>query len=219
MLVLDGCIQVTERDEFAYQEMIAHIPLFANKNPKSVLIIGGGDGGVLREVLKHSSVETVYMVEIDRMVVEVSKEYLKDSTATSFADPRVKLLFEDAAVFVRTLPSDMHFDTIICDSSDPVGPAASLFTTEFYQDLYRALAPGRPSCLSGYIGVCAILHTYSPSILLSRVHILSSYCVFIVLILFVSSQEAPCQPKASASGSTWTSFAMYLTLAEELFQW
>ncbi|CAE7641519.1 Srm [Symbiodinium microadriaticum] len=142
VLVLDGCIQVSERDEFAYQEMIAHIPLFANKNPKSVLIIGGGDGGVLREVLRHTSVEVVYMVEIDQLVVEVSKKYLLSSTATSFDDPRVTLLFQDAAMFVKNLPTGLLFDTIICDSSDPIGPAASLFTTEFYQDLYNALAPG-----------------------------------------------------------------------------
>jgi spermidine synthase len=139
---LDGCVQISERDEFAYQEMISHIPLFANKDPRKVLIIGGGDGGVLREVLKHPSVDTVYMVEIDQMVVEVSKQFLSSSTATSFCDPRVTLLFQDAAEFVRTLPDHLRFDTIICDSSDPIGPAASLFTPDFYQNLFNALAPG-----------------------------------------------------------------------------
>ena len=142
VLVLDGAIQVSERDEFAYQEMIAHIPLFANKSPRKVLIIGGGDGGVLREVLKHPSVEMAYMVEIDEMVVEVSKHHLSQSTATAFNDPRTTLLFQDAAEFVRTLPDDLRFDCIICDSSDPVGPAASLFTPEFYRNLHNALAPG-----------------------------------------------------------------------------
>lgn len=143
VLVLDGCVQVTERDEFAYQEMISHIPLFANSCPRRVLIIGGGDGGVLREVLKHSSVDSVFMVEIDQLVVEVSKHFLYSSTATSFSDPRVTLLFQDAAEFVRTLPADLRFDSIICDSSDPIGPAATLFTSEFYQNLFNALAPGK----------------------------------------------------------------------------
>jgi len=142
VLVLDGCIQVSERDEFSYQEMITHIPMFANRCPKRVLIIGGGDGGVLREVLKHSSVEKVDMVEIDQMVVEVAKLYFRGSTATSFTDPRVTLRFEDAARYVRELPGDVKYDCIICDSSDPVGPAASLFTPEFYQNMFNALTPG-----------------------------------------------------------------------------
>ena len=103
VLVLDGVIQITEKDEFAYQEMITHLPLFAHRNPKSVLfcfhcnseqvlIVGGGDGGVLREVAKHSEVERIVMCEIDKQVVEVSKKYLSSSTAVAFDDPRVELV-------------------------------------------------------------------------------------------------------------------------------
>lgn len=120
--------------------------MFANASPKNVLIIGGGDGGVLREVLKHQSVETVHFVEIDQGVVEAAKAYFSDSLATSFGDPRVTLLFEDAALFLENNNVDggagLTFDCIICDSSDPVGPAASLFTPEFYRNMYIALKEG-----------------------------------------------------------------------------
>lgn len=92
VLVLDGVIQISERDEFAYQEMIAHIPLFAHANPKRVLIVGGGDGGVLREVVKHPGVEKIDMCEIDQLVVEVSKKYLSESLATAYSDPRLNLV-------------------------------------------------------------------------------------------------------------------------------
>lgn len=94
VLVLDGVIQVTERDEFAYQEMIAHLPLFANKEPKKVLIIGGGDGGVLREVVKHSCVKEIHMCEIDQQVVECGKSFFSKTLATSFDDSRVTLMYD-----------------------------------------------------------------------------------------------------------------------------
>lgn len=92
VLVLDGVIQATERDEMAYQEMIVHMPLFAHPNPRKVLIIGGGDGGVLREVAKHPSVEVIHMCEIDKMVIDVSKEFMGDTLATSYDDPRLTLV-------------------------------------------------------------------------------------------------------------------------------
>ena len=142
VLVLDGIIQVTERDEFAYQEMITHIPIFACRNPpKKVLIIGGGDGGVLREVCKHSCVETIHMYEIDRQVCEVSKQYMSDTLATSFKDPHCSLFYDDASAYLLREGKEKQYDVIICDSSDPVGPNASLFTKEFYQAMLDSLAP------------------------------------------------------------------------------
>ncbi len=92
VLVLDGVIQCTERDEMAYQEMIAHLPLFAHPDPRKVLIIGGGDGGVLREVVKHPGVEVVHMCEIDKMVIDVSKEFMGTTLATAYTDPRLTLV-------------------------------------------------------------------------------------------------------------------------------
>ncbi len=149
MLALDGCIQVTEMDECGYQEMIAHIPMFvAPTAPKRVLIIGGGDGGVLREVLKHPSVEVVHQCEIDQLVVEVSKTHFSSTLATSFSDPRVTMIYEDAVQYCRALNErnascleheKCMYDCIICDSSDPVGPAAELFTPAFYSSMSKLL--------------------------------------------------------------------------------
>ncbi|CAM9215337.1 unnamed protein product [Discosporangium mesarthrocarpum] len=140
VLVLDGVIQLTEKDEFAYQEMLTHIPCFAHGNPKKVLIVGGGDGGVLREVARHQCVDTVHMCEIDPMVCEVSKRF-NFCTSTSFDDPRLTLVHEDAAEFVRR-EGNSSYDVIIVDSSDPVGPAETLFQPKFYQNMKKALAPG-----------------------------------------------------------------------------
>jgi len=140
VLVLDGVIQLTERDEHAYQEMIAHLPLFAHENPKNVCIIGGGDGGVLREVCKHRSVKNIVMCEIDPSVVEISKKYFADSIATAFGDKRVTLLHEDGTVFLEN--TNVKFDVIIVDSSDPVGPAETLFEEAFFGKVKRSLADG-----------------------------------------------------------------------------
>lgn len=157
VLVLDGVIQVTERDEFAYQEMIVHLPMFAAKDPpKKVLIVGGGDGGVLREVVKHKGVEEIHMCEIDEQVVEVGKQYFSKSMATAFDDPRVKLIIDDAARFLREEGPGQNYDVIICDSSDPVGPADVLFQPAFFQSMRDALRPG-----SGVLctqGECQWLH-------------------------------------------------------------
>jgi spermidine synthase len=118
-----------------------------------VLIVGGGDGGVLREVCRHSCVKQITMCEIDKAVVDVSKQFLSDLTATSFDDPRVELLFEDAAKFVQRRPSS--YDVVIVDSSDPVGPAETLFTSDFYSALRRSLKPGGIICNQGE---CQWLH-------------------------------------------------------------
>lgn len=154
VLVLDGVIQVTERDEFAYQEMIAHIPLFAHPCPERVLVIGGGDGGVLREVLKHPSVKHAVLCEIDARVIEVSKRFLP-TLATSYEDPRVEVKIMDGAAYM-----DQHkgeYDVIITDSSDPIGPAEVLFKTPFYEAMSRCLRDG------GFVasqGECMWLHTH-----------------------------------------------------------
>mmetsp|Transcript_12173 Transcript_12173/g.20350 ORF Transcript_12173/g.20350 Transcript_12173/m.20350 type:complete len:310 (+) Transcript_12173:72-1001(+) len=160
VLVLDGVIQVTERDEFAYQEMIAHLPIFACSSsapgPKKVLIVGGGDGGVLREVVKHSSVEEIHMCEIDDQVIEVSKKYYSDSLATAFGDPRLTLMIDDAAKYLREQGAGQNYDVIICDSSDPVGPADVLFQPAFFESMKNALNPA-----TGVIctqGECQWLH-------------------------------------------------------------
>ena len=121
VLVLDGVIQVTERDEFSYQEMIAHIPLFAHPNPKKVLVIGGGDGGVLREISRHACVEEIVICEIDKDVIEVSKKYLP-SLAKGYDDPRVTVHVMDGAKFMEE--NRDSFDVIITDSSDRRPPCS-----------------------------------------------------------------------------------------------
>uniref|UniRef100_A0A7E4VJ12 Spermidine synthase n=1 Tax=Panagrellus redivivus TaxID=6233 RepID=A0A7E4VJ12_PANRE len=139
VLVLDGIIQCTERDEAAYQEMLAHLPMFAHPNPKRVLIIGGGDGGILREVLKHPSVEHVTMCEIDEMVIDVSKKWLP-KMAAEFGNPKLNLFIGDGFEFLKAHKNE--FDVVITDSSDPVGPAESLFGKSYYQLLSDALRDG-----------------------------------------------------------------------------
>uniref|UniRef100_A0AC35U7I6 PABS domain-containing protein n=1 Tax=Rhabditophanes sp. KR3021 TaxID=114890 RepID=A0AC35U7I6_9BILA len=139
VLVLDGIIQATERDEFSYQEMLAHLPLFAHSNPKNVLIIGGGDGGILREVLKHDCVEKVTMCEIDQMVIDVSKKYLPNMSC-QFNHPKLNLFVGDGFEFLAGHKNE--FDVIITDSSDPVGPAESLFGQGYYALLKDALKEG-----------------------------------------------------------------------------
>ena len=153
VLVIDGVIQLTERDEHAFQEMLAHVPLHCHPEPKSVLIVGGGDGGVLREVCRHACVERIVLCEIDPLVVEVSRRFLGNSTATSFGDPRVTLVHEDAAQYVRG--RNAEFDVVIVDSRDPVGPAWTLFTSDFYASLKAAMKPGAIMCNQGE---CIWLH-------------------------------------------------------------
>eukprot|EP00729_Bicosta_minor_P015552 gene15552-7927_t len=136
-----------------YQEMIVHIPMQSHSNPTSVLIVGGGDGGVLREVCRHKSVTSITMCEIDSMVVDVAKRHLSASTATSFDDPRLTLVHADAAEFVKDKQDE--YDVVIVDSSDPVGPAASLFTRAFYRKLKQTMRPGGIMCNQGE---CVWLH-------------------------------------------------------------
>ncbi|MFM2485383.1 polyamine aminopropyltransferase [Celerinatantimonas yamalensis] len=140
VMALDGIIQTTERDEFIYHEMLTHVPLLAHGQAKRVLIIGGGDGGMLREVVKHTSLESITMVEIDNAVVEMCKTYLPNHSNGAYDDPRVNLVIDDGARFVNT--TDERFDVIISDCTDPVGPGEVLFRSEFYQGCQRCLKPG-----------------------------------------------------------------------------
>jgi spermidine synthase len=140
MLVLDEKVMTTEKDEFAYHEMVTHVPLLAHAHPQRVLIIGGGDGGTAREVLKHRSVEEVVVVEIDGDVVKVCQGFLPEM-ADSLMDDRVTLKIEDGITYMQQL-ADASFDVIIVDSTDPEGPATGLFGHSFYTDVYRVLKAG-----------------------------------------------------------------------------
>ncbi|KAJ3328307.1 hypothetical protein HDU76_010195 [Blyttiomyces sp. JEL0837] len=152
VLVLDGVIQDTEKDEFAYQEMIAHLPLNAHPNPQHVLVIGGGDGGVLREVVKHSTVQQVTLVEIDEAVIRASRNFLP-GMAVGFDHPKVKLVVGDGFEYLKNNPGS--YDVIITDSSDPVGPAESLFQESFYSLMRSSLKQGGIICTQGE---CQWLH-------------------------------------------------------------
>ncbi|XP_017890958.1 spermidine synthase isoform X1 [Ceratina calcarata] len=142
-LILDGIIQCTERDEFAYQEMIAFLPLCSHPNPKTVLIVGGGDGGVAREVAKHPQVEQITQVEIDPKVLEVSKTYLPHM-GIGLQHPKVTLNVGDGFQFLKQHQGE--FDVIITDSSDPIGPAKCLFQESYFSLMKTALKPGGIVC-------------------------------------------------------------------------
>ncbi len=137
VLALDGIVQTTEKDEFIYHEMIVHVPMFSHPDPKKVLIIGGGDGGAAEEVLKHPSVESVVMVDIDGKVIELAKKYLRKICRRAFEDNRLTLIVDDGVKYVNN--TDERFDVIIVDSPDPIGPGKVLFTKKFYQSLYNIL--------------------------------------------------------------------------------
>lgn len=136
MLVLYGSIMITEKDEFVYHEMLSHVPCFTHPDPKQVLVIGGGDGGTVREVLKHPEVERVTLVEIDQMVVEKSLEYFPE-VSYQLKNPKTRILFEDGEKFLAT--TEEKFDVILCDASDPIGPAEVLFQKKFHQMAYDCL--------------------------------------------------------------------------------
>ncbi len=140
VMALDGIIQTTERDEFIYHEMMTHVPILAHGNAKRVLIIGGGDGGILREVLRHESVEHVTQVEIDQAVIDMCKQYLPNHSAGAFDDPRANIVIADGVEFVNECTET--FDVIISDCTDPVGPGEVLFSSRFYEGCKRCLTPG-----------------------------------------------------------------------------
>jgi spermidine synthase len=139
VLLLDGIIQTTEADEFFYHEMITHVPLSVHGTPKSVLVVGGGDGGTVREVLKHNSVERVVLAEIDEMVINVAREYFP-SISSGLSDKRVEIRLTDGIRYVKENPG--AFDAILVDSTDPVGPAKGLFEEDFYRSVFECLTDG-----------------------------------------------------------------------------
>ncbi len=136
LLLLDGKTMVSDKDEFVYHEVVSHIPYMVSRNCKKVLIIGGGDGGVVREFVKHPDIERIDLVEIDVRVIEVSKIYFPDCTS-GLSDKRVRVLPEDGFAFIKRAKKE--YDIIVVDSTDPVDFASGLFTDEFYQDVYNAL--------------------------------------------------------------------------------
>lgn len=136
VLLIDDYIMCTQKDEFIYHEMITHVPMSVNPLIKNVLIIGGGDGGVVRELTRYSSIESIHMVEIDERVVRISEEFLP-FTSLKLKDPRVKLYFQDGVEFIKDKKN--VYDLIIVDSTDPIGPGEGLFTIDFYKNCYDAL--------------------------------------------------------------------------------
>lgn len=138
VLLLDGVVQITEGDEFVYQEMLTHVPLFTHAAPRTVLIIGAGDGGVLRRVLEHPGVEKAVMVEIDGAVIELSKKYLPGIAGDAWTNPRAEVIVGDGIDYVARA-ADASFDAIIVDSTDPIGVGEVLFTDSFYEHCARVL--------------------------------------------------------------------------------
>ena len=136
VLLIDGVIMLTESDEFCYHEMITHVPLCVHPKVQKVLVIGGGDGGTVREILKHDNIEEIEICEIDKKVIEVSKRHFPN-LGNSFDDPKVKIFCEDGNKFIRKRKNE--YDLIVVDSSDPIGPAEVLFRKEFYEAMYQAL--------------------------------------------------------------------------------
>ena len=136
VLVLDGYLMLTEKDEFIYHEMICHVPMAVNPNIKNVLVIGAGDGCTIRELTKYDTIENIDMVEIDEMVVEACRKFLPQ-TAEKLDDHRLHIYYEDGLRFVRS--REAEYDLIIVDSTDPFGPGEGLFTREFYGNCYKAL--------------------------------------------------------------------------------
>jgi len=138
ILILDGIVQLTEKDEFFYHEMLTHVAMHAHPNPKRIAVIGGGDGGVVREVLKHNTVEKVYFVEIDEEVIRISKKFFP-ALSSGIDDPKVELKIMDGADFIKKFSDSI--DVIIVDSTDIIGFARSLFTEDFFGSVIKALKP------------------------------------------------------------------------------
>ncbi len=138
VMLLDGVIQITEADEFVYQEMLAHVPLLAHGKAENVLIIGAGDGGVLRRVLQHKGVRRAVMVEIDGEVIRLAKEFLPDIAGHAWNDPRAEVIVDDGIDYLKRA-ADSSYDVMIVDSTDPIGVGEVLFTDDFYANAARAL--------------------------------------------------------------------------------
>jgi spermidine synthase len=136
VMVLDDCVMITQKDEFVYHEMIAHIPVCYHESPKTVVVIGGGDGGTVRELVKHKEIEKVILCEIDAGVIDAAKKFFPE-VACGLEDPRVEVRVGDGIAYMKTLENEV--DIVLVDSTDPVGPGEGLFTKEFYQSVKRAL--------------------------------------------------------------------------------
>ncbi len=141
VMLLDGVVQITEADEFVYQEMLTHVPLLAHGHASRVLIIGAGDGGVLKRVLQHRNVTSAVMVEIDGEVIRLAKEHMPRIGGEAWTDARAQVIVGDGIDYVKTA-ADASFDAIIVDSTDPIGVGEVLFTDDFYRNAARILAPG-----------------------------------------------------------------------------
>lgn len=168
-MILDGIIQLTERDNMGYHEMIVHVPMLAVGKPKRVLIVGGGDGGSLRQVLRYPSVEEAVVCELDQRVVELSREHFAASFGDPWADPRAKLLVRDAFGYLEENPG--QFDVIISDTTDPIGMAERLFSDEFYKLIVRALVPGGAAttqCEQPYFDTALIKTIYQSAKMLTK---------------------------------------------------
>jgi spermidine synthase len=140
VLALDGIVQTTEADEFIYHEMLAHVPILAHGHVRRILVIGVGDGGILREIVKHRGIEEIVAVEIDRAVVDLCAEYLPDHSAGALGDPRLRLVIDDGLRWVAR--SAERFDIVLTDSTDPIGPGEVLFSDDFYRGCRALLDPG-----------------------------------------------------------------------------
>jgi spermidine synthase len=140
VMMLDSIVQLTTEDEFIYHGMMSHVPLFAHGRAKRALIVGGGDGGVLREALRHPELEQITLCEIDRGVIDLCRNYFPEVSAGAYDDPRTRIVIADGTKFVAETGD--RFDVIMIDSTDPVGPGAVLFTREFYAGCRRCLKPG-----------------------------------------------------------------------------
>ena len=140
VMALDGVVQTTEADEFIYHEMLTHVPVVAHGRARSVLIVGGGDGGVLRECARHRSIERIVQVEIDEAVIEMAKTWLPKHSDGAYDDPRAEIVIADGLDYV--LSTGERFDVVISDSTDPIGPGEALFTDDFYAGCKRCLNDG-----------------------------------------------------------------------------
>ncbi len=158
LLVLDDMVMLTELDEFVYHELLSHVPLCVHHDPRRVLVVGGGDGGCVRELVKHASLERIVQCEIDERVTRVCEQFIP-SVASGLHDPRVELVFEDAVAYVERNPET--FDVILVDSTEPIGPAEALFREPFFRSLKRALRPG------GIVTAQAESPFYAPDVLAS----------------------------------------------------
>jgi spermidine synthase len=186
VLVLDGVVQITERDEFFYHEMLVHVVMNSHPDPKRVIVIGGGDGGTVREVLKHKSVEKVYFIEIDEEVIDVSKKFFP-SVASGMKDKRVEIKCMDGAEFVKGRKEDV--DLVIVDSTDIVGFAKSLFTKKFFRSIRNCL-----TCNGMFVSLSESLHFHKEIVVEVQQTMRS---VFPVVDLYTA-------PIATYAGNWWT---------------